>query len=59
MYGDLVSANPSTPVMVRESEGVVARLRVTLPDGNEAETVVDGLDAKGVGAALAGLVGRK
>lgn len=53
---DLKKANPGFPLLVREADGAAAAAIARYDFGAEAKTALDGLDAAGVDAALAGLV---
>ena len=53
---DLKRANPHFPLLVRERDGAPAAATARYDFGAEASAPLDGLDAAGVDAALAGLV---
>lgn len=55
-YADLRATNPGFPLLVREGDACAASARARYDFGAEAATPLDGLDAAGVEAALAGLV---
>ena len=55
-YQGLKTQNPALPILVRECEGVEARLWARFGKGVEKSAVLEGLDAAAVEKSLASLV---
>ena len=55
-YQGLKMQNPALPILVRECEGVQAKLWARFSKGVEKSAVVEGMDAAAVEKSLASLV---